>query len=358
MSDILNELAAKRAMRDAELSAKQVWTEFEPGDIVGYRKNGQPIYHVVGGAADNFDDWIPEETDSAVIQRVNQVSAVEALARHTPMTTATKKVPRSSGMAVKTLNKSGAYTSSDDENDDVLLTARKHTGLLTVAEEDLNDSAADIIDTKKIDWATSYAKYFDNACIATSAAESSPTVPYTSVYRTLTQADAPLGYTANANIVGSVVLGAVSYEELSDVFGVYEDGDYFDESMTVVIAHPTFRKQLRNVKDDQGMPIFVRGQGGDRGTPDTLFDAPIRWSNGLRVSATATATPAGAPLLMVGNREYLVVGDRSQVETQPIPAAISTTDEANIKTRVRKGFAVGHPKAFGVLIDDGSGLNS
>jgi HK97 family phage major capsid protein len=358
MSDILNALQAKQALRDAELQAAKVWTEFEPGDIVGYRKNGQPIFHIAGGAADNFDDWIPEEMDSAVIQRVNQVSVVEAHARHTPMGTATKNVPRSSGMAVKTLNKSGAYVSSDDENDDILLTARKHTGLLTVAEEDLNDSAADIIETKKVDWATSYAKYFDNACVATSGAESSPTVPYTSVYRTLTQTDAPLGYTANQNINGSVVAGQVSYDELSDTFGVYEDGDYFDESMTIVLAHPTFRKQLRNVKDDQGMPIFVRGQGGDRGTPDTLFDAPIYWSNGLRVSATATATPAGAPLLVVCNREYLVVGDRSPVETQPIPAAISTTDEANIKTRVRKGFAVGHPRAFAILIDDGSGLNS
>lgn len=356
--EFLNDLQAKRAQRDAELAASKVWTEFEPGDVVGYRKNGQPIYHIAGGAADNFDDWIPEEMDSAVIQRVNQVSVVEAHGRHTPMSTATKNVPRSSGMAVKTLNKSGAYVSSDDENDDILLTARKHTGLLTVAEEDLNDSAADIIETKKIDWATSYAKYFDNACLATSGAESSPTVPYTSVYRTLTQADVPLGYVANQNINGSVVAGAVSYEELSDTMGLYEDGDYFDESKTIVLAHPTFRKQLRNVKDDQGMPIFVRGQGGDRGTPDTLFDSPIYWSNGLRVSATATATPAGAPLLIVCNEDYLVVGDRSPVETQPIPAAISTTDEANIKTRVRKGFAVGHPRAFAVLIDDGSGLNS
>lgn len=358
MSDILNELAAKRDMRDAELSVKQVWTEFEPGDIVGFRKDGRAIYHVAGGAADNFDDWIPEETDSAVIQRVNQVSAVENQGRHTPMSTATKKVPRSSGMAVKTLNKSGAYTSSDDENDDVLLTARKHTGLLTVAEEDLNDSAADIIETKKIDWATSYAKYFDNACLATTAAENSPTVPYTSVYYSLTQAQAALGYAANQNIVGSVVAGQVSYDELSDTFGAYEDGDYFDESNTIVIAHPTFRKQLRNVKDDQGMPIFVRGQGGDAGTPDMLFDTPIFWSNGCRLSATASATPAGFPIMVVANKEYLVVGDRSQVETQPIPAAISTTDEANIKTRVRKGFAVGHPRAFAVLVDDGSGLNS
>src|SRR3546814_13651900 len=113
--------------------------------------------------------------------------------RHTPMGSATKKVPRSSGMEVKTLNKSGTYTSSNDENDDVLLTARKHTGLLTVAEEDLNDSAADIIEAKERDWATAYGKYFDNATLDTSAAENAPTVPYTSVHYALTHTTAETG---------------------------------------------------------------------------------------------------------------------------------------------------------------------
>lgn len=353
----MDDWAARKAAFAAERAAKVVWTEFEPGDIVGYRKNGQPIYFMVGGAADNFDDWIPEETDSAVIQRVAQVSAVEAWARHTPMNTATKKEPRSSGMEVKTLGKSGQYTSSNDENDDVLLTARKHTGLLTVAEEDLNDSAADIIASKERDWATSYAKYFDNATLATSAAENAPTVPYTSVYYALTQTNATTGYTANDNIVGTVTAGEVTYDELSEALGRYEDGDYFDESMSVVIAHPTFRKQLRQIKDDQGQPIFVRGQGGDRGTPDTVFDIPVRWSNGCRLSATASAAPTGAPIMVFGNRDFLIVGDRSTVETQPIPAAISTTDEANVKIRVRKGFAIGHEKAFAILVDDGSALS-
>lgn len=353
----MSDWAARKAEFAAKRASVDVWTEFETGDVVGYRANGEAIYFVSGGAADNFDDWIPEETDSAVIQRVAQVSGVEFFGRHTPMSTATKKEPRSSGMEVKTLARSGQYTSSNDENDDVLLTARKHTGLLTVAEEDLNDSAADIIATKERDWATSYAKYFDNATLAVSAAENGTTIPYTSVYRALTQTNATTGYTANDNIVGTVTAGAVAYDELSEALGRYEDGDYFDETMSVVIAHPTFRKQLRQIKDDQGQPIFVRGQGGDAGTPDTVFDIPVKWSNGCRVNATASAAPTGAPIMVFGNRDFLIVGDRSTVETQPIPAAISTTDEANVKIRVRKGFAIGHEKAFAVLIDDGSALS-
>src|SRR3546814_6514979 len=73
----MDEWAARKAEFAAKRQAAQVWTEFEPGDIIGYRKSGAPIYMVVGGAADNFDDWIPEETDSAVIQRVRQVRSEE-----------------------------------------------------------------------------------------------------------------------------------------------------------------------------------------------------------------------------------------------------------------------------------------
>jgi len=329
-----------------------------PHQILGHRKDGRPIHTIAGGAADDFAAWIPEETDSAVIQRVAAMSAVEAVARHTPMASETKKEPRSSGMTVSTLSKSGTYTSSDDEDDDVLLTARKHTGLLTVADEDLSDSAADIITTKKTDWATSYSKYFDNATLATTGAESMPTVPYTSVLKALSTDNADTGYTALANVVETAVVGAPTYDELSTVFSLYEDGDYFDESNTVVIASPAFRKALRGVKDLQDMPIFVRGQGSDSGTPDTLFNAPIRWTTGARTSATASASPTGSPILVVCNSDYLIVGDRSVPESQPIPAAISLTDEANIKMRVRKGFAVGHEKAFAVLVDSGEGGES
>lgn len=355
--DFTSDWSARKAAFAAKIASTEVRTELEPGDVVGIRANGEAIYFVSGGAADNFDQWIPEEMDSAVIQRVNQVSAVMAWGRHTPMGSATKKVPRSSGMEVKTLNKSGQYTASNDENDDVLLTARKHTGLLTVAEEDLNDSAADIIAAKEIDWATSYGKYFDNATLAVSAAENSPTIPYTSVYKALKTTNATTGYTANDNIIGTVTAGAVEYDELSEALGRYEEGDYFDETLSVVIAHPTFRKQLRQIKDDQGQPIFVRGQGGDAGTPDTVFDLPVKWSNGCRVSAVATQAPTGAPIMVFANKDFLIIGDRANVETQPIPAAISTTDEANVKIRDRKGFAIGHEKAFAILVDDGSALS-
>jgi len=307
-------------------------------------------------AQNNFNDWIPEEWGGAVIQRVNQTSAVEALARREPMGTDAKNVLRSAGVGVSAVAKGAAYTEDTSVNDDVTLTARKFGQAIRIADEDMKDTSGvvNIIATKQLDWATSYAKFIDNATLATSAASNGTTVPFNSVYYALTQTNSDTSYTANANLTqtGSA---SVTYDNLSEALGDYEEGDFFDESFTRVVAHPYFRRALRGIKDDQGMPIFVRGQGGDAGTPDTVFGHPVTWSNGCRLSATATSAPAGNPIMVFGNMQYLILGVRSGPESMTAGADTGVgflTDDAILKMRARRGFVVGHEKAFSVLEDN------
>lgn len=249
-----------------------------------------------------FDDWIPEEMDSDVIQRVNQVSAVEAYASSTPMGSDTKQVPRSAGVDVEVIAKGGTYGEDESSNTDVTLIARKFGKAIRIAEEDVNDSLANIVSSKQMDWATSYAKMLDNATLAVNAAENGTTVPFTSVYRALTTADSEVGYSANANHVETAAANVVAYGELSAVVNRVEVGDYFDLPNMWVISHPALRDSLRNVTDDQSRPIFIQGHAGPEGrTPDTLFGIPIAWSLGSRVSTTATPTPSGA-----GDRKSVV----------------------------------------------------
>jgi HK97 family phage major capsid protein len=319
----------------------------DPGDVIGYRADGREIRLAGGGARNTYEDWIPEIWGGAVITRVQQVSAVERLARREPMTSDTKHVPRSAGVGVETVAKGAAYGEDTSANDDVLLTARKLGKIIRIADEDLADTAqvADIIATKRLDWATSYGKYFDNATLAVTGAENGTTRPYTSLYMALRTTNSDTSYTADANRLA----GAATYDNLSATFALAESGDYFSESDTVVIAHPAFRAALRGVKDSQNNPIFVQGLAG---TPDTLFGAPITWTNGARLNATATDSPTGNPLLFVGNRNYLIVGDRSGPETKTASAdsgAAFGTDEALLKMRARRGFAVGHEAAWAVF---------
>ncbi len=303
-------------------------------------------------ARNTYEDWIPEEWGGKVIQRVQAVSAVEAVARHEPMSTDTKHVPREAGVDVNATAKGDAYTEDTGVNDDVLLTARKLTRGIRIAEEDLADTSkvVSILDAKKRSWATSYGKFFDNATMAVTAAEAMGSGrPYTSLYYSLTQNNSDTGYTANANLLLSA--GPVTYEDLSDIVGRYENSDYFDDAESVVIASPVFRAVFREIRDDENRPIFIQGTSG---TPDTLFNIPVKWSTGMRTSTAATRAPSGNPLLAVGNREYLIVGDRSGPESYLVPANISATDEALLKMRARKGFAVAHEKAWAMLVETAS----
>ncbi|MCE7081156.1 phage major capsid protein [Streptomyces sp. ST2-7A] len=298
-----------------------------------------------------FENWIPEEWGSNPITRVEQRSAVEALARPEMMSAPTKHVPREEGVGVQNTAKGTAYVRDTSTNGEVLLTRRKITGAIQIAEEDLTDAAPNVIETKKVNWATSAAKYLDNAALGTSGAMNGTTVPYESLYYLLGQSNAETAYTAGDNIV----LGDATYEALSDVAGRYEDSDYFDAANTHVIASPVFKRLFRDVRDDENRPVFVQGRDS---TPDTLWGYPVFWSTGCRVSAAATVNPVGNPLLYVGNTDYLISGrgfgrgiteQQGSIESQIIPPEISDTDEALLKMRLFRAFALGHEHAWACL---------
>lgn len=330
----------------------------EPGDIIGYTKAGAPIPLVGGGAAITVTNWLPEEWDGPVIERVMQTSAVEALARIEPMSTLVKHVPRSADMTVSAVAKSSAYSEDTSTNDKVDLTAFKIGSAIRIAEEDLADTASliDVIAQKKSDWATSYAKFLDNATLGVTAAQNGTTVPFTSLYKALRTTNAATGYTADSNYTAATsAAGLVTYVLLSGALGQVETGDYFEEGAMVVIAHPRFRALVRNVVDTQGRPIFVAGNsvsGGNGGTPDTLFNLPIRWTLGAKTHSVATSNPGGNPLLFFLNRNYVILGRRSGPESytaDPNTGAAFLTDEALVKMRSRRGWAVAHEKAASVV---------
>lgn len=302
-------------------------------------------------ARNTFEAWIPEEWDSSrVVQSITQISAVEALAARVPMGSDTKHVPRTAGMSVDVVAKGGTYGEDTSLNDEVLLSAIKFGKAVRIAEEDIDDSVANIIEAKMIGWGKSYAKMIDNASLAVSAASNGTTVPFTSLYQLLNTTDANTGYTGGANITTAASTGAPTYTEFSTAIGNVEQGDYFDPSSMVAIAHPAFRSSMRNVKDSQSRPIFVQGTAG---TPDTIFDVPVRWSLGAKLAATATSTPTGRPLMAFVNPELMLLGIRSGPESVFIDGRnglSALTDESILKMRARRGWAYGHPNGASILV--------
>jgi HK97 family phage major capsid protein len=329
----------------------------DPGDIAFYREDGRPVYAIAGGARNSFDNWIPEEFGSQVIQKVMQVSALEAFAQRVPMQTQTRSTPRSGGVGTGIIAKGGTYAEDTNTNDQVILNVQKFGQAVRIAEEDINDSLADILNTKMSDWGTAYAKGLDNACLAVTAAKGTTGCAFDSVYYSLTQADSGTGYSANANLTQTGT-GGTTYTLLSSTLGKVESGDYWDEGNALIIAHPSYKKKLRNILDSSNRPIFQEGTagfpGGQGPSPDRVFGYDVHWSLGARTSATPTATPSGNPLFMVCNRQFLLLGIRSGPESVFIDGRnglAALTDESILKMRSRRGFALGHENAVSILED-------
>lgn len=383
-------------------------------------------------ARNTLETWLPEEYSSEVIQRITRQSAIEGIARKIPMGSNLKSVPRTAGMSVDIIPKGGAYGEDTSLNDQVLLTVYKFGKVVRIAEEDIDDSLANVLEAKKTDWATSYARMIDNSTLATTAAGDGVTVAFNSVYYSLSQANAATGYTANANIVkagvgfGSVTLtvatdlvtyqtphnlnvgdkvsfgtitttggivantvyyvktvpssttvtlsatlngatldftgadgsaasatnkrGVASYLNLSAALGLLEAGDFYDEARAVIIAHPTLKKNLREVVDGYGRPIFVENPRAD--DPDTLFGLPIKWTNGAKTSAVSTPNPTGNPIVVFANADFLFLGVRSGPESVVIDGkdgAAALTDETLLKIRARRAFALANENAAAIL---------
>lgn len=302
-------------------------------------------------ARNTLEAWIPEEWEtSRVVQSITQISAVEALASRIPMGSDTKHVPRTAGMGVDVVAKGGTYGEDVSLNDEVLLTARKFGKAVRIAEEDIDDSVANIIDAKMVGWGKSYAKMIDNATLAVSAASNGTTIPFTSLYQLLNTTDSDLSYTGGDNITTAASPNAPTYAEFSTAIGDVEAGDYFDPGNMMAIAHPAFRKSLRGVLDDQNRPIFMEGLSG---TPDTIFSVPVRWSLGARLSATATSSPTGRPIMAFVNPELMLLGVRSGPESVFIDGRdglSALTDESILKMRARRGWAYGHPAGASILV--------
>ena len=284
--------------------------------------------------------YIPEEIGSVAIQATIQNSVVEAFARRENMASRTKGVPRFVSDAPVIVAEGVDIPNSDTTLDEVVLTARKYAQIFNISEEDLNDSLVDTLNTYKREWASQWARKFDNACLAVNAAaDGDDGQPFTSLYRAV--------YT---NPVGTSQIiqtgGAVSFQDISNALGMAESSKYFDAANTVFIAHPKMLAEIRNMETAGGNLVLPDPLGA---RPGSLFGYPLVVSYGAALSTAATAAPTGNPLLIVGNRNMMINGVRGGVESAISRDADFSKDGVLLKTRVRRGFAIAEASAFAIV---------
>ena len=288
--------------------------------------------------------YILEEQGSQVIQDLIANSAVERFARREAMASRTKSVPRFVGDAPVVVAEGEEIPASNPTLDEVVLTARKYAQLMHISEEDVNDSLVDTLSVYKREWASRWARKFDNACLGvTAAGDGDDGQPFTSLYRLI---GAP-AVTPNLIQTG----GALSFDDINNALGIVEDSSKFDAANTVWMAHPKMLKEIRGMvkgNSDLVLPDPLAG------TPGSLFGYPLVVSYGAATSAAATDSPAGNALLIVGNRQMLINGVRGGVESVVSRDAEFARDGVVLKTRIRRGFAVADADAFAIVEKTGA----
>ena len=280
--------------------------------------------------------YILEEQGSAVIQDLLANSAVERFARREVMASRTKSVPRFVADAPEVVAEGATIPEATATLDELVLTARKYAKIFHISEEDINDGLVDVLATYKREWASRWARKYDNATLGVSGTVTgTDTVPYTSLY-------SAINWTTNRIQTG----GALSFEDINNALGIVEDSSKFDAANTVWMAHPKMLKEIRGMvkpNSDLVLPDPISG------TPGSLFGYPLVVSYGAAVSEAATANPTGNPLLICGNRQMLINGVRGGVESVVSRDAEFAKDGVLLKTRVRRGFAVADADAFAIV---------
>lgn len=269
--------------------------------------------------------WLPEPKDSSVLQAVLENSAVESVARRVNMTSRTVSVPRHDAEGIQTVAEHGTIPLQDATLDEVTLTAVKFAARHALSLEATRDGIANEIDLFKVRWASNFGVALDNATLGATGG------PFTSVY---------------ASVTPAVTAGALTYEDLVAAIGDLEVGPYGDD--LIVIAHPAFKMELRNLKDASGARVVdVPGVLG-AGVP-TVFGYEVKFSKGAVASTGFSDRPAGNPLLIVGSKRNLILGVRDGVESALSDQARWETDEVELKMRARRGFKVADADAFKVI---------
>lgn len=283
--------------------------------------------------------YILEEQGSVVIQDLLANSAVEQFARRENMASRTKSVPRFVSNAPVIVAEGDEIPAASPTLDEVVLTARKYAQLMHISEEDINDSLPDVLTVYKREWASRWARKFDNACLGVhAAADGDDGQPFTSLYRAVSPG------AAGANLIQTG--GALTFQDISNALGIAESSNKFDAANTVFMAHPKMLAEIRNMEDGAGKLVLPNPIGN---TPGSLFGYPLVVSYGAATSAAATDAPTGNPLLIVGNRQMLINGIRGGVESVVSRDAEFARDGVVLKTRIRRGFAVADASAFAIV---------
>lgn len=247
-------------------------------------------------------------------------------------------------------------TDGDSVGDTVPMYSVLINGKETICDADLaaaQNGNIGVIQAFDSNWLTKFHVAFDNAAIGVAGARSatqSDRRPFDSILsRVLTGST---GYTAGDN---HTLAATLTYDAVNAALGLLEGGRYFNRSSVVLLAHPNLLAAVRGMKDDNGSPIWQRGDASL--VTETLMGYPIYWTQGAIRSTNFDMTSTTNPLLVAVNREYLAwgqgiaaIGAPAGPVSRVLPSTVNTNSVATTLQYIAKvGATLTVPQAASVL---------
>ena len=291
----------------------------------------------------SLSNWLPVQTASGVVGTQVEPSAImSALGAPRDMSgTDVLQVPTLLGADV-----AQGETLTEDTNDGGKATmyAATFNGKQSLSEREVEVTAkngSDAFASYDYAWLNKFHMAFDNAALGVSAARSatdSNNRPFSSVY-----------YEVVTNANSMYEAGALTYDNGNELLGRLEGSQYGSGSTVVIFAHPGLKQSLRGIKDSQNRPIFIDGA---KVVADTLFDVPVYWTKGAKVtpSHAQVLTGTGNKLMIAVNTQYAAWGQGAAPAHRLIPASMNPLALAHVlQHRAVEGFVLTVPGAASIL---------
>lgn len=266
---------------------------------------------------------VPEPLANSIWENIQYKSAIIPFLNKIPMGSATLNLNAVDNDIAMTWvsTEGGAKTVSNEDYRQVTLTAYELAVVVTLTDILLEDANIEMIShiRGEIEDAVvraleqSYLGYYDGAPFGQSLSGSCPAA-HTIAYGT----------------------GDDLLVDISDALGAIEE-DGFQNNIGFV-THPSVKAMLRNLRDDNGLPLF---QPANAKEPATLFGFPIRFTRNM----TTTGSPA-AHELIVADWKYCMEGVRNSMKLAKANTGtvgdhnLFTENKTAIKAHIRRGFAV------------------
>lgn len=252
---------------------------------------------------------VPEDVSNDVISGVRVKSAAMQLARQARMTTAQNRLPVLAALpsAYFVASGGGLKKTTKAAWANKFLIAEEIAAIVPIPEAYLDDSSFDVWGEVKPLMEEAIAICLDGAVLF---GINKPDTWGMDVY-------------SHAMAAGNaVVRGAIGTQDVagdvSDVMGLVEN-DGFDVNGHV--ARRTLRAVLRNLRDDNGQPIFSPGLTA--GTPGTL------WGEQLQYASNASFDLTNA-LLLTGDWNQAILATRQDITYKVLDQATLTDEDGNV----------------------------